>query len=334
MNGLSILERYPAEKYNLLGNTSIIAEIPDIMSPVIKPVKLDPRKEKGEVYIQQKAAKEWTDRNGNYHPATPNLYAIRKNGLNRLADGAGIKMLSSEHVIPTTCQKCVAANQHSGKVVQCGNCKNKDVAYRVTIAVPQLTGEILTVVDTHEIIVDNVTPGMTEKQRNEFMKHLPQICEAKALNGAIRTALHIKGTYTLEELQKPFVVAYLVPNLNHEDIKRAAIENMFQSSQKLFGSTPSVQQIESRVPEYAANEAADGEEYDKYIDGTYTEEPAAMPAEEFDSDNGVRTQDFYCDKCGKHIEERVWNYSVEKFERPLCYTCQRIIREGQKGGQR
>ena len=67
------------------------------------------------------------------------------------------------------------------------------------------------------------------------MKHLPQICEAKALNGAIRTALHIKGTYTYEELQKPFVVAYLVPNLNHKDVKQAAIDSMFQSSQKLFG---------------------------------------------------------------------------------------------------
>ena len=117
---------------------------------------------------------------------TPNLYAITKNGLKRLADGAGIKMVSSEHVIPTTCQKCVAVNRNSGKVVQCGNCRNKDVAYRVTISVPQLTGEILTVEDTHETIVDNVTSGMTPNQRAEFMKHMPQICEAKALNGAIR----------------------------------------------------------------------------------------------------------------------------------------------------
>ena len=325
MNELSIAKQYSTEKYNLLGNTSVMTEIPDIKSPVIQAVKLDTREENGDVYIQQKAKNQWTDRQGNYHPATPDLYAITKNGLKKLADGAGIKMLSSEHVIPTTCQKCVAVNQHSGKVVQCGNCGNKDVAYRVTISVPQLTGEILTVADTHEIIVDNVTPSMTDKQRNEFMKHLPQICEAKALNGTIRTALHIKGTYTLEELKKPFVVAYLVPNLNHEEVKKAAIENMFQSAQKLFGSTPSIQQIESRVPEHYANEAADGEKYDEYMDGTYAEEVPVAPADEFDSDNGVRTQDFYCDKCGKPIAERVWNYSVEKFERPLCYTDRKSV---------
>lgn len=175
--------------------------------------------------------------------STIRLRPITKNGLKKLADGAGIKMVSSEHVIPSTCQKCVAVNQHSGQIVQCGNCKNKDVAYRVTISVPQLTGEILTVEDTHEIIVENVVPGMTAKQRTEFMKHMPQICEAKALNGAIRTALHIKGTYTLEELLKPFVVAYLVPNLNHADVKKAAVENMLLASKLNLSITAGLQQI-------------------------------------------------------------------------------------------
>lgn len=321
MNELSISRKYPAESYNLLGNTEVMVEVPEIKSPVIQTIRLKTDPSKGEVYIQQKAKQAWTDKKGNEHPATPNLYAITKNGLKKLADGAGIQMDSSEHVVPTTCQKCVAVNRHSGKVVQCGNCGNRDVAYRVTISVPQLTGEALTVEDTHEIIVDNVTPGMTENQRKEFMRHLPQICEAKALNGAIRTALHIKGTYTLEELQKPFVVAYLVPNLNHEEVKRAAIECMFQSSKRLFGDVPSIQQIETKVPECAAVEASKKEDYDQYVDDTYMDAPeeqnAAVP------DSGVREQDFYCDKCGIHIAEKVWDYSVNKFGRPLCYQCQK-----------
>ena len=328
MNELSIINKYPVEKYNLLGNTDVIVEVPDIKSPVIQSIRLNPDPQKGDVYIQQKAAKEWTDGRGNYHPATPNMYAITKNGLKKLADGAGIKMVSSEHVIPTTCQKCVAVNQHTDKIIQCGNCRNRDVAYRVTISVPQLTGEILTVEDTHEIIVDNTTPGMSDKQRAEFMKHLPQICEAKALNGAIRTALHIKGTYTEEELAKPFVVAYLVPNLNHEEVKQAAINSMFQSVQKLFG-TPSVQQIESRVPEQAAIEAADGENYDQYIDGTYTEEQSNAQ-QETDSltrtDNGRNADEeagYVCDGCGKEIKENVYEYSINRFGRSLCIRCQR-----------
>jgi hypothetical protein len=276
-------------------------------------VRLDPDPKKGDVYIQQKAQDAYTDNRGKYHPAIPNLYAITKNGLGKLADRAGIKMVSSEHVIPTTCQKCVAVNQNCGKVVQCGNCQNKDVAYRVTISVPQLTGEVLMVEDTHETIVENVTPGMTQKQRAEFMKHMPQICEAKALNGAIRTALHIKGTYTLEELKKPFVVAYLVPNLNHEEVKRAAIDSMFQASKNLFG-----------------------EDYDKYIDGSYQEEAAGYNEETQLQGTGQtmeeedRSRDFCCDKCGEQVSRKVWDYSVERFDRPLCYKCQKIVRDGQR----
>ena len=338
MNELSISKQYPTNKYNLLGNTNIMVTIPDIKSPVIQVISLKTDPKDGEVYIQQKASGEWTDKKGNYHPATPNLYAITKNGLGRLADGAGITTLSSEHVIPTTCQKCVAVNQNSGRMVQCGNCKNKDVAYRVTISVPQLTGENLIVEDTHEIIVDNVTPGMTEKQRSEFMKHLPQICEAKALNGAIRTALHIKGTYTLEEIQKPFVVAYLVPNLDHQEVKKAAIENMFLASSRLFRMAPSVQQVESKVPSQAAIEAADGENYDEYVDDTYmqnetiieaAEQAAGAPEHAED-----RTEDFCCDKCGIVIPKKVWDYSYENYGRPLCYKCQRIVKNGQRGRQR
>lgn len=338
MNELSISKQYPAENFNLLGNTDIIVKVPDIKTPVIQSVKLDPNPAKGDVYILQKAKKDWTDKQGKHHPETPDLYAVTKNGLKKLADGAGIEMVSSEHVVPTTCQKCVAVNQNCGKVVQCGNCRNQDVAYRVTISVPQLTGEVLHVADTHEIIVNNTVSGMTDKQRMEFMKHLPQICEAKALNGAIRTALHIKGTYTLEELQKPFVVAYLVPNLDHEEVKKRAIDSMFRSSQKLFGSNaPNIHQIESRVPEQGAIEAADGEEYDQYIDGTYVEEQAPAQPEDNNmhpSDDGVREQDFCCDKCGVVIPERVWDYSVEKYGRPLCYNCQKIVRNEQRGVRR
>ena len=98
MNELSISKNYPAEKYNLLGNTEVMVEVPDIKSPVVQAVRLDPNPGKGDVYIQQRAKDAYTDKKGVFHPATPNLYAITKNGLKKLADGAGIKMISSEHV--------------------------------------------------------------------------------------------------------------------------------------------------------------------------------------------------------------------------------------------
>ena len=348
---ISLTQQYPPQKYNLLGNTDVMVQIPEIMSPVIQAIKLNPDPNGGDVYPQGK-----------------NL-AITKNGLKKLADGAGIKMISSEHVIPNTCQKCVAVNAHRGQVVQCGNCNNKDIAYHVTISVPQLTGEVLTVEDTHEIIVEEATKSMSEKQRNEFMKHLPQICEAKALNGAIRTALHIKGTYTIQELQKPFVVAYLVPNLNHQDIKQAAISNMFESRNHLFGKPKplEVSQIESKVPDVAMIEASDGENYDQYVDGTYqTVDQAPEPyypqpepqyqqpmqdMQQFQnpqpgyyqappqqqSHNFPPSQQsqpapqgmiYQCAGCGAAINEKVYKYSTQKMGRPLCYNCQQAQRGG------
>ena len=221
-------------------------------------------------------------------------------------------------------------------MIQCGNCNNKDVAYRVTIAVPQLTGEVIHISDTHEIIVDNVIPSMTEKQRQEFMKHLPQICEAKALNGAIRTALHIKSTYTLEEIQKPFVVAYLVPNLNNDDVKEAAIRSMFDASGKLFGATPSIQHIESKAPENPDMGAQDGEIFDAYVDGTYQEEDDqsedVMQPEQSVQEEGRRQRqdEWQCCRCGDTIPEKVYDYSNRKFGMPLCYRCQKEERGGRR----
>ena len=104
-NEISIIQQYPPANYNLLGNTAVMVSIPDIKSPVIQKIKINPNPDAGEVYIQQKAMREYTDRNGKVHPATPDKYAITKNGLKKLADGAGIGMVSSVNVLPTVCRK-------------------------------------------------------------------------------------------------------------------------------------------------------------------------------------------------------------------------------------
>ncbi len=311
MNELSIVKQYPPEKFNLLGNTMVATKVPDIMAPVAQAVKLSPNPDDGDVYVQDK-------RN--------NKLAITKNGLKKLADGAGIKMINSEHVLPTTCQKCAAVNRSAGKIVQCGTCSNKDVAFKVTISVPQLTGETLYVTDTNEINVDDATSEMSAAAKAQFMKFRNQICEAKALNGAIRTALHIKGTYTAAELAKPFVVAYLVPNMDNDEVKQTAINSMFQSSQNLFGTA---NQLVLTPPETEEEEAPEGV-IDAYVDGTYEaveETSQAQEAEEIPAQQIATTVEedapMCCEKCGAEINEKVFNYSVKKFGRPLCYKCQR-----------
>lgn len=94
MNELSITQKYPVSQFNLLGNTDVMVQIPDIKSPVIQQIKLDAREGAGDIYLQQRASKAWTDQNGRHHPATPNKYAI--NGIVFICDQAQNSPASNE----------------------------------------------------------------------------------------------------------------------------------------------------------------------------------------------------------------------------------------------
>lgn len=347
---LSLIQKNP-EQYTMLIPIETVSQIPEIMAPTIKAVKISTDLNDKEIYVQEKAQDPYNGR-----PGSPARYAITKKGLTKLAEAAGIKQIGSESVLPTICQKCVSVNQNAGKIVQCGNCgSNRDVRYKVTIAVPQLTGETLYFTDHHEISVNDAMVGMTEKQAKEFLKHRAQICEAKALNGAIRTALQIKGSYLIEEFKKPFVVGYLVPNLDNEAVKRVAIESMFQSRGNLFGRDQKQNPMETPMIGCVHVEGHQEEapmDYGDVIEVTTSEPPQepqkAVPAsrvpkeeapgrpnnqqpEEFTEED--RSMDFCCEKCSTTITENVWNYSYEKYGQPLCMKCQRIVRSEQGGAR-
>lgn len=336
---INISEKYPEKQYNLLGNVSVVTKVPDIKSPVIQVIRIDTDPSHGEVYLQQKG---YRDNKGIAHP---DLYAITKNGLKKLADGAGITMVSSEHVLPTTCQKCIAAAKALGRPVNCGTCSNKDLAFKVTISVPQLTGDNLLVEDTNEIIFANLQFA-SANQKTEFTKFAPQICEAKALNGAIRTALHLKGAYTIADLQKPFVAAYLVPNLDNGDVKKRAIDAMFAAQSNLFASAPqTVARVETKAPDTPEIAVSDEDQavIDTYVDGILADSPESVEptpdpafdeqmnyAESAPAQNTQAVEEQYqCSNCGRVINRSVYDYSMNHFNKPLCYNCQQ--NERQKG---
>ena len=153
-----------------------VTEIADIQKPVMNSVSISTNLNDGEIYEMEKAKDEWRDSKGYVHKATPAKYALTKKGLTKLMRAAGIKILSSRPVVPSTCQKCAEVNRSIGKPIRCGGCPNKDVKHEVRISVPQLTGENVTIVAHKEIAVDDVTAGMTEKQRAEFMKFRSEMC--------------------------------------------------------------------------------------------------------------------------------------------------------------
>jgi len=325
-NTLSLVKMYPKSDYNLLVPVQVVASISDIQRPVMNSVLISTDLKDKEIYEQEKAMPA----SGRF-PARPAKYAIAKRGLTKLMRAAGIKIKYSKPVVSSTCQKCVAMNAQIGKPVNCGNCSNKDVKYEVCISVPQLTGENLEIIAHKEIIVDDVTADMSPQQKSQFMKFRNETCESKALNRALRTAMQIKSTYEIEEFKKPFVVAYLVPNLDNPEVKERAIDSFFSNAKQLYnmdGAETASRRIDIDSEEY-------GDDDDSTIYGelsgevpdpeppVYDQEPESLPASPTPNPTPNGQQGACCDECGAEISEKVYNYSINKHGRPLCYNCQK-----------
>ena len=108
---LTIAQQYPPAQYNLLVPMQTVTEIADIQKPVMNSVSISTNLNDGEIYEMEKAKDEWRDSKGYVHKATPAKYALTKKGLTKLMRAAGIKILSSRPVVPSTCQKCAEVNR-------------------------------------------------------------------------------------------------------------------------------------------------------------------------------------------------------------------------------
>jgi len=329
-NALQITRQYPAERFNLLVPMQTVAEIAEIHKPVMNAVQISTNLADKEIYEQEKAKSAWTDKSGKQHPATPAGYALTKKGLNKLMRAAGIKILGTRPIIPSTCQKCAEVNRSIGRPVNCGACGNRDVKFEARISVPQLTGESIEIVAHKEIIVQDVTDGMSEAQRKEFLKFRSEMCETKAVNRALRAAMHIKGTYTLEELKKPFVVAYLVPNLDNETVKAEAVRHMFATAQEIYGG----RNTEVRRAIFVEDDVEDkeyemqGQQIAQPDNRAYLQAPQEPPREmqQRQQNAAEAAPDFdptVCTECGSKCSNGVVKYSQEQYGRTLCMSCQR-----------
>ena len=114
---LTIAQQYPPAQYNLLVPMQTVTEIADIQKPVMNSVKISTDLNDGEIYEMEKAKDEWRDSKGYVHKATPAKYALTKKGLTKLMRAAGIKILSSRPVVPSTCQKC-ADREAAGRIYE------------------------------------------------------------------------------------------------------------------------------------------------------------------------------------------------------------------------
>lgn len=303
-NALTITEQFPEGKYNLLVPIKTVAEIAEIHKPVMNVVYISTNEADKEIYLQEK----------------PDGWALTKKALTKLMKAAGIRIVKSEPLLPTKCEKCAAVNRGIGRPVNCGSCPNKDVKHQVTISMPQLTGENVEVVASKEILYDDVTVNMKPGQKAEFTKFRSEMCETKALNRALRIAMQIKATYSKAELLKPFVVAYLVPNLDNAAVRDEAVRSFFKATKELYGSTESAEKAQHIIN---ADREIDDEDNAGYEPPAPEYIPETVQQQTFAEETAPDYDPTICSECGAKCSNAVVKYSQEQFGRTLCMPCQR-----------
>ena len=216
-----------------------------------------------------------------------------------------------------------AAKRYSGDWVETGQKNDKGYPIRLYVIAGQDRGRYV-----DKCLLD----AMTQLRANA-----PQKAATGAIDRVIRNLLGIKGTYTSDELKKPFAVTRMSfsPDYNDPVIKQMLLQQAIQSVGNLFGNVHPVVQTIS-VPKEDVEEMdylteTGGEPLQTEQSSLQMESTKEAEQKETGED---RTEDFRCDKCDSVIQRKVWEYSIEHYERPLCYKCQRIVRDEQRGGRR
>jgi len=162
------------------------------------------------------------------------------------------------------------------------------------------------------------------------MTLLRKTASEKAQTGAIlrviRALLGIKGTYSIEELKKPFAVPTVnfSPDYSDASVRQAMLQQGMSSMGNMFGTASALPAASPFVNE-AFNDTFDPEDNidnPAFASQCNQEEdyPADYQQEELHQDE---SPGYYCDGCGAEINERVYEYSLNKFGRPLCMKCQK-----------
>lgn len=183
------------------------------------------------------------------------------------------------------------------------------------------------------------------------MTLLRKTASEKAQTGAIlrvvRALLGIKGTYSKAELEKPFVVPTVTfaPDFTDPTVRNAMLQQGMNSMGNMFGTSATPPAIQTSFsmeafsdgfdPETEINNPAFASDVPK--DDEVPPQEAEPEGNGFDQDTthqqhnvpeqhmraSGNTQELHCDQCGMPIKDNVYEYSLNKFGRPLCMKCQK-----------
>ena len=324
------LNNYPRDKYNVLIPVTSMQVMSAMQKIIVNEVRLDTNTNSSkDIYYDKQTGK----------------YAITAVGGTKLAAAANISIVQNEGEQPEVCKRCIEMAKATGKAQSCGSCPHAyDVKHTVTVRVPEPSGGFRLITKSKEIDCSLEKASMTDAQYKRFLPHRASMAETKAYMRCLRAALGLAQGYTLQELQKPFVIAHIVPNLDAPEMRQALISNSLRDMGLLFETTSAqpqiAQQAQQQQPlalsdgamQMAAEDAADtGEPYreDEYPDY----ESDALPWEDVPAPEPP--QGIVCEGCGRQITEakgtsgQKWtpeairDFSTRRFGRCLCPDCQK-----------
>lgn len=160
----------------------------------------------------------------------------------------------------------------------------------------------------------------------------------KAMTGAIlrviRALIGMKGTYTMEELKKPFVIPRVTfsPDYSNPEVRRAMLEQGMSSMSNMFDSTKALTAAPSYIeqrpmddfnPEdFAENSAftSDLPDDDSPFGNSMEEE---LPHDDESTDPDEEFDPNICISCGTAVTDKVSTYAIRNFGKPLCMKCQK-----------
>lgn len=301
------INNYPEAKFNRLFPCTL-TQLSPLHKVMVNIVQIDPTS-KSDVYDQKDGGKSLT-----------------KISCLKLMTAANVVMEESKKILPATCQRCVEVARMTTKAPQCGGCPNKDdVAYQVSILVPEPSGGYRRYVATKEVSKEQ------HLAKKNPLEHMAAQCETKALLRALRAGLGIKGSYTVGELKKPFAVALVVLNTTDPELKKALIQRYAAGKDALFGA-PQAMQLSAgdthALPDGRVVDTDTGEVTTEVIpDNDEDEAPNYDDPPAFDDDAVT------CEVCDEIVEEwtdkkgKVWTveewveYTQKNLGKIHCCTC-------------
>jgi hypothetical protein len=197
------------EWFNMLCDTQSIQEISPLYKLVVNMVMLSTDLEDNDIYIQQYATDPNTGRAYNH-----TRYSIAKKGLLKIRAAADARFILSK----------------------------VDINRNDNLATGTATMQFHDPTGGWSYITKTKTVDLMKKRKNGTTyedQGAPEKAESGAQMRCIRDAFNIKNNYSLEQLQKPFVIVY--PKLNDEDpdVKKMAIINSLAPTQLLYGRVAS-----------------------------------------------------------------------------------------------